>query len=420
MSRPSLKIPTARVFAPLLAPCRYKGAYGGRGSGKSHFFGECVVEEHLRLAGHRTVCIREVQKSTQLSSRQLIIDKISQFNLQRYFDVQDRAIRTPGDGLIVFQGMQNHTAESLKSLEGFDRAWVEEAQSVSALSWRMLRPTLRKKGAEIWASWNPHAPTDAVDAFFRGAGSDRADLVAVRANWSDNPWFDQGTLPTERLEDQRTRPDEYGHVWEGDYQSFSAAQIFAGRVRVQDFAVPEDTRFYYGVDWGFAKDPLAALRCFIVGNTVYIDHEAGGIGVELDAIPAVLGQVPNAGQWPWKADGARPETISFLARTYGFRISAAKKWPGSVEDGIARLKAFDAIVVHPRCKRVAEEFRLYSYRIDKDTGDILPIVEDAHNHWIDALRYALDGVIHNRRTMPRFNAGTLRHILHASRDGKNG
>ncbi|MFT9068339.1 MAG: PBSX family phage terminase large subunit [Acetobacter syzygii] len=417
MSRPSLKIPTARVFAPLLAPCRYKGAYGGRGSGKSHFFGECVVEEHLRLAGHRTVCIREVQKSTQLSSRQLIIDKINQFNLQRYFDVQDRAIRTPGDGLIVFQGMQNHTAESLKSLEGFDRAWVEEAQSISAASWRMLRPTLRKKGAEIWASWNPCNPTDAVDAFFRGMGSDRADLVAVRANWSDNPWFDQGPLPTERQEDQRSRPEDYGHVWEGDYQNFADAQILKGKVEVTAFTAPEDARFYYGVDWGFAKDPLAALRCCIVGNALYVDYEAGGVGVELDAIPAILEQIPQARQWPWKADGARPETISFLARIYGFRMSAAKKWPGSVEDGIARLKAFERIVVHPRCKHLVQECRLYSYRVDKDTGDVLPIVEDAHNHWIDALRYALDGVIHNRRGMPRFNAGTVRTILYPSKGG---
>ena len=281
----------------------------------------------------------------------------------------------------------------------------------------MLRPTLRKAGAEIWASWNPHAPTDAVDAFFRGVGSDRADLVAVRANWSDNPWFEQGTLPAERVEDQRSRPDEYGHVWEGDYQSFSAAQVFAGRVSVQDFATPDGVRFYYGVDWGFAKDPLAALRCFVADNTLYIDHEAGGVGVELDAIPAVLEQIPQARLWPWKADGARPETISFLARRFGFRISAAKKWPGSVEDGIARLKAFGRVVVHPRCKRVLEEFRLYSYKVDKNTGDVLPLVEDAHNHWIDALRYALDGIIHNRRAMPRFNAGTLRHIQHASKGG---
>ncbi|MFT8675925.1 MAG: PBSX family phage terminase large subunit [Acetobacter sp.] len=406
-----LDMPTARVFAPLLGPCRYKGAYGGRGSGKSHFFGECVVEEHLRLPGHRTVCIREVQKSMERSSRQLIIDKIEQHNLHGLFDIQDRVIRTPGDGIIIFQGMQAHTADSIKSLEGFDRAWVEEAQSLSAHSWRLLRPTLRKAGSEIWASWNPTSAQDAVDAFFRGAGSDRADLVAVRANWADNPWFSTGTLEAERQADARTRPEEYDHIWEGAYRTVSDALVFAGHVQVRAFETPDSIRPYYGVDWGFAKDPLAALRCWIEGGVLYIDYEAGGQGIELDRIPAVLDTVPGARQWPWKADGARPETIRFLARHYGFKITAARKWPGSVEDGIARLKTFERIVVHPRCVRVAAEFRQYAYRVDPHTDDILPVVADAHNHWMDALRYALDGLIHNRRGLPRFTADGVRSIV---------
>ncbi|WP_182356657.1 PBSX family phage terminase large subunit [Komagataeibacter europaeus] len=400
----ALNIPTARVFEPLLAPRRYKGAYGGRGSGKSHFFGECIVEEHLRIPGHRTVCIREVQKSIDRSSKQLIVDKINKFNLNDCFEVQDQLIKTPGDGLIIFQGMQNHTADSIKSLEGFDRAWIEEAQSISAYSWRMLRPTLRKAGSEIWASWNPSSPDDPIDDFFRRGGSDRPDLIAVRANWSDNPWFRDGTLPTERVEDQRARPDEYGHIWEGDYVSITNAVIFRNRVSVEEFSSPDDARFYYGVDWGFAKDPTAAVRCFIHDNCLYVDHEAGGIGIELDDTPAVLGEIPGAQDWPWKADGARPETISFLANRFGFRISAAKKWPGSVEDGVARLKSFRRIVVHPRCKRVAEEFRKYSYKVDKRTEEILPVIADAWNHWIDAIRYALDGVIQNRRTLPVFSS----------------
>ena len=399
-----LDIPTARVFEPLLAPRRYKGAYGGRGSGKSHFFGECIVEEHLRIPGHRTVCIREVQKSIERSSKQLIVDKISKFNLNSLFDVQDQLIKTPGGGLIIFQGMQNHTADSIKSLEGFDRAWIEEAQSISAYSWRMLRPTMRKAGSEIWASWNPASPDDPIDDFFRGSGSDRPDLIAVRANWSDNPWFRSGTLPTERIEDQRARPDEYGHIWEGDYVSITDAIIFRNRVSVEDFKTPDDMRFYYGVDWGFAKDPTAAVRCFVSDGCLYVDHEAGGVGIELDDTPAVLSQIPGALDWPWKADGARPETISFLANRFGFRISAAKKWPGSVEDGVARLKSFKRIIVHPRCKRVAEEFRKYSYKVDKRTEEVLPVIADAWNHWIDALRYALDGVIQNRRTVPVFSS----------------
>ena len=406
----ALDIPTARVFEPLLAPRRYKGAYGGRGSGKSHFFGENIVEEHLSIPGHRTVCIREVQKSIERSSKQLIVDKINKFNLNASFDVQDQLIKTPGDGLIIFQGMQNHTADSIKSLEGFDRAWIEEAQSISAYSWRMLRPTMRKAGSEIWASWNPASPEDPIDEFFRGPGSDRSDLIAVRANWSDNPWFGEGTLPTERVEDLRARPDEYGHIWEGDYITISDAIIFRNRVSVEDFRSPDDARFYYGVDWGFAKDPTAAVRCFIQGECLFVDYEAGGVGVELDDTPALLEGIPGAYRWPWKADGARPETISFLANRFGFKISAAEKWPGSVEDGVARLKAFKKIIVHPRCKRIAEEFRKYSYKVDKKTEDILPVIADAWNHYIDALRYALDGVIQNRRRMPKFTQQTVQRI----------
>ncbi|WP_025827506.1 PBSX family phage terminase large subunit [Acetobacter okinawensis] len=411
----ALSIPTAEVFEPLLAPCRYKGAYGGRGSGKSHFFGECIVDEHLRMPGHRTVCIREVQKSIERSSKQLIVDKINKFNLNASFDVQDQLIKTPGGGLIIFQGMQNHTADSIKSLEGFDRAWIEEAQSISAYSWRMLRPTMRKTGSEIWASWNPASPEDPIDDFFRGPGSDRSDLIAVRANWSDNPWFGDGTLPTERVEDQRARPDEYGHIWEGDYITISDAIIFRNRVSVEDFAAPDGTRFYYGVDWGFAKDPTAAVRCFIQNDCLYVDYEAGGVGIELDDTPAALEEIPDAYLWPWKADGARPETISFLANRFGFKISAADKWPGSVEDGVARLKAFKKIVVHPRCKRLAEEFRKYSYKVDKKTEDVLPLIADAWNHWIDALRYALDGVIQNRRRMPKFTADAVNKIAQQGR-----
>ncbi|MCI1437072.1 MAG: PBSX family phage terminase large subunit [Acetobacter indonesiensis] len=411
----TLSIPTAEVFDPLLAPCRYKGAYGGRGSGKSHFFGECIVEEHLRMPGHRTVCIREVQKSIERSSKQLIVDKINKFGLNRLFDVQDQLIKTPGDGLIIFQGMQNHTADSIKSLEGFDRAWIEEAQSISAYSWRMLRPTMRKKGSEVWASWNPASPEDPIDEFFRGPGSDRADLIAVRANWSDNPWFNDGTLPTERVEDLRARPDEYGHIWEGDYITISDAIIFRNRITVEDFRSPEDARFYYGVDWGFAKDPTAAVRCFIQDECLFIDYEAGGVGVELDDTPALLEEIPGAYRWPWKADGARPETISFLANRFGFKISAAEKWPGSVEDGVARLKAFKKIVVHPRCRRLAEEFRKYSYKVDKKTEDVLPLIADAWNHWIDALRYALDGVIQNRRRMPKFTTDAVNRIAQQGR-----
>ena len=163
----TLRIPTAPVFRPLLEPARYKGAYGGRGSGKSHFFGELMVERCLVSPGTLAVCIREVQKSLLQSSKRLIESKIQSLGVGAHFQVLHDRIVTPGDGLIIFQGMQDSTAESIKSLEGFDIAWVEEAQTLSARSLALLRPTIRKEGSELWANWNPRRKKDAIDEFLR-------------------------------------------------------------------------------------------------------------------------------------------------------------------------------------------------------------------------------------------------------------
>ncbi|MXV35776.1 PBSX family phage terminase large subunit, partial [Saccharibacter sp. EH611] len=157
-----LDIQTPRVFAPLLQPARYKGVWGGRGSGKSHFFAEYLVAQAMMRPGLRAVCIREIQKSLNMSVKQLVTDKIMAHGLADKFELLDKEIRTPGDGVIIFQGMQNHTADSIKSLEGFDVAWVEEAQSLSAHSLKLLRPTIRKRGSEIWFSWNPSHAEDPV------------------------------------------------------------------------------------------------------------------------------------------------------------------------------------------------------------------------------------------------------------------
>jgi len=151
-----LQIKTAKVFEPLLQPSRYKGAWGGRGSGKSQFFGDLMVEEHLMYPGHRSVCIREVQKTLQESAKKLIEDKIKEYGLQRQgFRILRDRIETPGGGIITFTGMADHNNESIKSLEGYDRAWVEEAQTMSKRSLQLLRPTIRKEGSELWFSWNP-------------------------------------------------------------------------------------------------------------------------------------------------------------------------------------------------------------------------------------------------------------------------
>lgn len=223
----TLRIETAPVFEPLLKPSRYKGAWGGRGSGKSHFFAELLIEESLLNPGLRAVCIREVQKSLKESAKRLIEDKLKQFNLgekQGFRILQDR-IETPGNGVVIFQGMQDHTAESIKSLEGYSRAWIEEAQTLSARSLGLLRPTIRAEGSELWFSWNPTRKSDPVDLMLRGE-EQPSDAIVVRANWSDNPWF-PAVLEQERQDCGRTQPDQYPHIWEGEYATVLTGAYYA-------------------------------------------------------------------------------------------------------------------------------------------------------------------------------------------------
>ena len=402
-------LPTAEVFVPLLSDARYKGAWGGRGSGKSHFFGELLVEEHLLNPGQRSVCLREVQKSIKFSSKQLIVDKIMKMGAGAYFDIQDQVIKAPGDGLIIFQGLQSHTADSIKSLEGFHRAWVEEAQSVSKYSWDMLRPTFRDGRSQIWASWNPDTADSAIDKFFRGPGSDRPDMITVKANWSDNPWFNKGALPNERLNDLQARPDDYDWIWEGAYRIVSEAAIFKDKFEICDFETPDDAVFYHGADWGFAADPTVLVRMFIKDECLYIDREQYREGVELDHLPQFFAPIETSSNWPIKADAANPQIISYLKRN-GFSITGAKKWANSVEEGIAYIRGFKRIFIHRQCVDTAREFRTYAWKQDRHTGMIIPKPEDKNNHAIDAIRYALNDYIMKRGTAIKFTAADLSRI----------
>lgn len=396
MSSLTLRIQTPRKFAPLLKPARYKGAHGGRGSGKSHFFAEMLVERCILQPGTRAACVREVQKSLKNSVKLLVEDKIRALGVSSMFEVLEAEIKTPGGGVIIFQGMQNHTADSIKSLEGFDIAWVEEAQSLSQRSLDLLRPTIRKAGSELWFSWNPNKPTDPVDVLLRGENPP-ADSIVIEANWSDNPW-----LPDELradLEDDRKRdPDKFMHVWGGHYSLNSEARVFRNWT-IEEFEAPEDAVHRFGADWGFAIDPTVLVRCHVEGRKLYVDREAWQVGCEIDRTPALFDKIAGSRKWLIRADSARPETVSYMKRQ-GFKITAAIKGQGSIEDGIEFLRSFD-IVVHPRCERVIGELTLYSYKVDEHTGEILPVLEDKNNHTIDALRYALEEL---RRTGYKPNA----------------
>ncbi len=274
-----------RAFQPLLAPKRYKGAYGGRGAAKSHFFAEQVV---LRCMGQatRVVCIREVQNSIKESVRQLIVNKIMQLDLGAQFTILDAEIRGRNGSHIIFKGMQAFNAENIKSLEDYDIAWVEEAQCLSDVSLRLLRPTIRKPGSELWFSWNPRHETDAVDQFFRG-GKPRDDAVLVAVSWLDNPWFPE-VLLHEKDSDYAANPEMAEHVWGGGYEIFSEASYYARLIadaekqgRIGDF--PHDGNRVVNTAWDIGIDDYTAIW-FIQDDGVIATaldyHETSGQGAE--------------------------------------------------------------------------------------------------------------------------------------------
>ncbi len=386
MTTLTLDIDTPRVFKPLLTKSRYKGAHGGRGSGKSHFYAEALIEKCLvkKTSG---VCIREVQKSLDQSVKKLLEIKIEDLGVGSFFKVQDVKILTPNGGNIIFQGMQNHTADSIKSLEDYDVAWVEEAQSISQRSLDLLRPTIRKDDSELWFSWNPNSEEDPVDVLLRGEDLP-PNSVVVEANYSDNPFFPD-VLKEEMLFDLKRDHGKYLHVWMGEYQQQHEAMVFKNW-HVEEFEAPADAIFRFGADWGFAVDPTVLVRCYIVGKKLYVDYEAHKVGCDIDFTPDLFATISESEKWPITADSARPETISYVKK-HGFpHIAQAVKGPGSIEDGVEFLKSYD-IVVHPRCVKTIQELKSYRYKTDPLTEKVLPIFEDKHNHVIDSLRYACEG-----------------------------
>lgn len=403
----TLRIETPRAFKTLLGYSRYKGAHGGRGSGKSHFFAEMLIEQCL-LEKTDAVCVREIQKSLSQSVKKLLESKIEALGVGHKFEVQEAQIKCPHGGVIIFQGMQNHTADSIKSLEGYDIAWVEEAQSLSQRSLDLLRPTIRKDGSEIWFSWNPSKDTDPVDLLLRGKNPP-PDAVVVEVNYHDNPWFPD-VLRAEMEYDRKRDVDKYNHVWLGKYQQNSEARVFKNWT-VEDFVTPRGVTFRMGADWGFSVDPSVLIRCYLDKRTLYVDYEAHMVGCEIDQLPDLFDRVPDSRKWFITADSARPETISYMQKHGYPKISAAIKGAKSIEDGIEFLKSFD-IVVHSRCVNTIDELTNYSYKIDPLTGLVLPILEDKKNHVIDALRYACEGV---RKAMAS-NEPRRRGATHTSAD----
>lgn len=402
----TVDLPIPAKLVPVFAKegVRYRGSHGGRGSAKTRTFAMMSAVKAYQAAEQGIsgviLCGREFMNSLEESSMEEVKQAIRSVPwLNAYFDIGEKYIRTKCRKVsYVFCGLR-HNLDSIKSKARILLAWVDEAESVSDLAWKKLRPTVRESDSEIWVTWNPEKDGSATDKRFRKKPPKNS--IIVKMNYSDNPWFPD-VLEEERLDDlDSLEYADYAWIWEGEYLENSDKQVLANKYVVQSF--PDDLwrkadRLLFGADFGFAKDPNTLLRQFILDDCLYIEYEAYGIGVELDHMPAFYDKIPEVRKWPIKADSARPETISYLRRQ-GFNISAAKKWQGSVEDGITFLRGFKQIIIHPRCKETAKEARLYSYKTDRITGEVLPVIADANNHCWDASRYGLDGYIKGRTTV---------------------
>jgi phage terminase large subunit len=348
----ALRVEVLRKFKPLLAPKRYKGAHGGRGGAKSHFFAEQMV---LRCfaGGCRAACVREIQKTLKQSVRQLIIDKIDKFGLGWTFEVLDSEIRGPRGSLIIFNGMKTYNAESIKSLEGFDIVWVEEAQTLSATSLRILRPTLRKPGSEYWFSWNPRHDDDPVDAFFRG-GSVSPDAISIEVNWPDNKWF-PAVLRRDMEHDYKTDPEMAEHVWGGGYLIISEGSYFAKLIaaaeregRVGDF--PYDPRLRLVTAWDIGVDDYTAIW-FIQDDgliaTVVDYYEASGEGppqIIDGCLPELIKDVDMRAER--LAELNRPDPFVYEKHFLPHDVKV-REWGGGAKSRIQSLLELDVKPVHP-------------------------------------------------------------------------
>ncbi|MDO8534713.1 MAG: PBSX family phage terminase large subunit [Xanthobacteraceae bacterium] len=389
----------------MLAPKRYKAAYGGRGGAKSHFFAEQVV---VRCCTRETraVCIREVQKSLRESVRQLIIDKIAKLGVGGLFDVLDAEIRGRNGSLIIFVGMQSYNAENIKSLENFDIAWVEEAQSLSEKSLRLLRPTIRKEESEIWFSWNPRFEDDAVDNFCRGPNAPGSDMMAaVSVGWRDNPWFPE-ILRKEMEADLANDPEMAEHIWDGGYQIISEGSYYGKMLvlamrdgRIGD--VPYDPRALVTTGWdlGFGDDTAIWFAQFIGDEPHIIDYYENR-GLALDRYAKVVREKPYVyHQHILPHDGAKGELIAgstivaTLKNLLGANIEVLPRL--TVAEGInaARMLIprcwFDA----GRCAPGLKALRNYrrQYIEDRKTFSDIPL-HDWTSDAADAFRYLAMGL----------------------------
>jgi phage terminase large subunit len=396
----SVEIDIPEAFDGLAEECRYYVYYGGRGSSKSHSIARYLICMALRKTT-KILCARELQNSIIESVYSLLKGIIVEYNLYEWFIMKNASIECTCNGSVFFFKGLCHNIESVKSTEGIDICWIEEADKVSQNSWDTLIPTIRKPNSKIIITFNPTHEDDPVYQMFVVTG--QPDMVIKKVNYDDNPYFPE-VLRKEMMHLKATDYEKYLHVWEGELRTVSDAQVFKGKFVVEEFSSEGIEAYYHGMDFGFANDPSTVVRCFIQGRRLYIDAEAYGHHIEINDLGKLIKKAIAGKHYKIKADCARPETISYL-KNEGWNIEGAKKWAESVAEGIEYLRGFEKIVIHPSCVHAIEEFKRYSFKIDKRTNEVLPIVIDDFNHVIDALRYALDTLIKHKKSI--FDDGVM-------------
>ncbi|HZT01472.1 MAG TPA: PBSX family phage terminase large subunit [Steroidobacteraceae bacterium] len=402
-SRDSLVPP---AYTELWEQQRFSVWYGGRAAAKSWSIARVLVVL-AHEAPLRVLCCREIQGSIRESAYRLLADQIQLLELDDAYVIGADNITARNGSRFFFEGLR-YNASKIRSYEGVDIVWVEEAQTVSELSWETLLPTIRKPGSRFYISFNPLTRDDPVSRRF--VDNSPPGTIARKVSYRDNPHLSL-EAEVERAWLEKTDPDAYRHVWEGFPREASDALILRGKFTAEEFDIsPAWAGPYHGLDYGFSRDPSAAVRCYIDDETrtLYVSREFWALGTDIDALPGALETaIQGISRYVVHADSARPESTSYLARNGIPNARSAEKWPGSVDDGIAYLRAFSQIVVDPACKHFLDECRSYSFKVDRLTGVPLPEPQDKNNHLIDALRYALSPLIRNLPAGGYFNRAAL-------------
>lgn len=413
-------------FGGTYQPSIFKAGLSGRAGLKTWQFARALLL-HSIVSPKRVFCGRETLVSLKESVLHELEAQIELLGLQGEFDIGKSEIVGHNGSQFIFGGLRIDP-ESLKSMGHIDFSWIEEASGVSQRSLDIFLPTvLRQPGSEVWFSYNPDQESDPVHMRFgpdpsNPGHSKDPDCILIQSGWQDAKACGWLTPAMEKEKDKAylSDPENAAHIWGGECSKHNDRAIFKDKCIVQEFTPGVDwIGPFYGSDWGFSNDPAVLVKCWVNEGKLLIEDEAFGIGVDIPELPTLFTKV--TGWWRYevnpntkrllstkiplenvriRADSSRPETISQMAKM-NVPCVACQKWPGCVEDGIAILRAFGNIIIHPRCKKLIAEAGhgqkgtkdAYCYKVDSKTGEVLPIILDKNNHGWDAVRYAMEPVI---------------------------